>query len=144
VLAIGLLALAAAICGGEIMTDRTKPTRIPKVGRDRRLRPRYGIEVMARATIQLFGSTDTYELITENISETGVLLRGETKIIHLTASSILEVSLFVEGGNPIKFLGKWARNATDFSIGIAISEISIVDRRRLAEFMDTIQHNLVE
>jgi hypothetical protein len=115
-----------------------------KSGRERRLRPRFGIAVYAKATIQLFGSTNAYDLVTENISETGLLLNSDTKIDHLSAASILEVKLFLQEEDPIKFLAKWVRNASDFSIGIVISDISAPDRKRLSDFIYTVQQNEVD
>ena len=67
-----------------------------RVGRERRLRPRHRIEVQAKATIRLFGSSEAYDLTTENISESGFLLKSDSRLEHLNSSSILEVSIFLD------------------------------------------------
>jgi hypothetical protein len=129
---------------GDAASETGSVTVMGEKGRDRRLRPRFGVEVFAKATVQLFGSSNVYELVTENISETGLLLNCDARIDHLNAASILEVALYLEPGNPIKFLAKWVRNATTYSIGIVISEISPTDKNRLLDYIDTIQHNEVD
>ncbi len=109
-----------------------------KLGRDRRRMPRYSVDFETKAVIQLFGSPYRYELQTENISESGLLLRAPMKIDHLSAASILEVNLFINDARPIAFLAKWVRNATDCSIGIVISDIAPAERSRLLNFIESI------
>ncbi|MEZ4743805.1 MAG: PilZ domain-containing protein [Bdellovibrionota bacterium] len=104
--------------------------------KERRLKTRHRIKLESKAIIRLFGSKESYELQTENVSESGLLLTSKiNRLSHMNAASILEVSLFIEKENPINFLAKWVRNHNDYSVGIMITDIEAEEQKRLSDFI---------
>ena len=107
-------------------------------GRDRRVKPRYSINVRAKVKAKLFGTTFSYDLFTENISETGLLLVSTSDLSHFNAATLLEIWLFTEDDQtqkPIYFVAKYIRHAGLKMIGVRISDIDPEARAGYNEFL---------
>ena len=108
-------------------------------GRDRRIKPRFSINVRARVKAQLFGTTYSYELFTENISETGLLLMSDYDLSHFNPSTILEIWLYPPDAEkdtkPIYFIAKYIRHAATNMIGVRISDIEPEARAKYNDFL---------
>ncbi len=104
--------------------------------RDKRVKPRFKIQVAARIRAQLIGSSNAYEFVTENISESGLLVRQPPDHRHnFNEQTILEVWVRTEVGKEIFFFAKYVRQAGDAAFAMRIIDI---DPENLELFQDFI------
>jgi hypothetical protein len=128
--------------------------------RDKRVKPRFKIQVHARIKAQLIGSSSKFPFVTLNISESGVLLTEASaytedditpalpvdrnkKAPSATAPrhafnthSILEVWLYNDRNEEIFFFAKYVRKADDHSFAIRIIDIDATNARKYQEFIE--------
>jgi len=105
--------------------------------RDKRVKPRFKIEVHARIKAQLIGSSSKYPFVTENISESGLLVHHEVLSRHaFNKHSILEVWVSNDSGEEIYFFAKYVRKASDTSFAIKIIDIDGTNSKKYQDFID--------
>lgn len=82
----------------------------PKSGKERRLKPRFRINLNVKIKAQLIGSQFKYEFITEDLSETGLLIRHVGKgRVAFNDLSIIEAWLIPPDAESIFFYAKFVR-----------------------------------
>ncbi|SMF76766.1 PilZ domain-containing protein [Pseudobacteriovorax antillogorgiicola] len=85
-----------------------------KSGKERRLKPRFKISLHVRIEAQLIGSHYKYDFITEDLSETGLLIRHTGKgRVSFNELSIIEVWLYPPKLDPLFFYAKFVRFQKD-------------------------------
>lgn len=125
--------------------------------RDKRVKPRFKIQVHARIKAQLIGSSSKFPFVTENISESGVLLTHPNRYIDsevktglkedntfisakskhsFNQSSILEVWLYNDRNEEIYFFAKFVRKADENSFAIRIIDIDSANAKKYQEFLE--------
>ncbi len=105
--------------------------------RDKRVKPRFKIQVHARIKAQLIGSSSKFPFVTENISESGLLVHHEPMSRHaFNKHSILEVWVSNDQGEEIYFFAKYVRKANDTSFAIKIIDIDGVNSKKYQDFID--------
>lgn len=116
------------------MTDKPHPPR------DMRVKPRYKIQVEAKIRAQLIGSSSKFEFVTENISESGLLVSHPPGMRHaFNDKTILEVWLRTSPEQEIFFFAKYVRGASESSFAIRIIDI---DPENLEFFQDFISAHM--
>ncbi|NRA67889.1 MAG: PilZ domain-containing protein [Pseudobacteriovorax sp.] len=111
----------------------------PKSNRDRRLKPRYKISIHVRIEAQLIGSPMKYDFISEDISESGLLIRhtGRHKV-SFNKFSIIEVWLYPPESPPIFFFAKYIRFIPETQLlAIRISDIDREHADHYRIFLET-------
>jgi hypothetical protein len=112
--------------------------------RDKRVKPRFKIQVHARIKAQLIGSSSKFPFVTENISESGLLVTHEPMSRHaFNKHSILEVWVNNEQGEEIYFFAKYVRKASDTSFAIKIIDIDSANSRKYQDFIDSHRDEMV-
>ncbi len=112
------------------MSDKAHPPR------DSRVKPRYKIQVEAKIRAQLIGSSSKFEFVTENISESGLLVTHPPGLRHaFNDKTILEVWLRTSPEQEVFFFAKYVRVASENSFAIRIIDI---DPENLEIFQDFI------
>jgi hypothetical protein len=107
---------------------------------------RFYTEIPTRVDAKTFGSAETYTLKTINISKSGFLLASPPGFrVPFNESTLLELTVHVDGDEPIRFLGKVMRCEFDFEkkmkrYGINICEISAESKDRYSSFIDDTEH----
>ena|GEM_PF-2604396 len=105
--------------------------------RDKRVKPRFKIEVHAHIKAQLIGSSSKYPFITENISESGLLVNHPPGSRHaFNKHSILEVWVTNDQGDEIYFFAKYVRKANDHSFAIKIIDVDGANSKKYQDFID--------
>ncbi|WP_141733607.1 PilZ domain-containing protein [Oligoflexus tunisiensis] len=105
--------------------------------RDKRVKPRFKIQVHARIKAQLIGSSHKFPFVTENISESGLLVTHDPVSRHaFNKHSILEVWVNNELGEEIYFFAKYVRKASDTSFAIKIIDIDGANSKKYQDFID--------
>ncbi len=95
-----------------------------KLPKDKRIKPRFKIQVRAKITAQLIGSASRFEFVTENISESGLLVNHNPGSRHsFNSHSILEVWVVTDHHEEVYFFAKYVRKASDTSFAIKIIDI---------------------
>lgn len=105
--------------------------------RDRRMKPRFLINVRAKIRVQLIGSSSPLEFVTDNISENGLLLEylGKDRLIFNQAT-ILETWLDINESKPIFFVTKFVRYQTPTRVAIRIIDIDNETHTRYLRFIE--------
>lgn len=100
--------------------------------------PRYNINTKIKISAQLIGSRQRHDFITENISESGLLIRSQGSKLTFNQQSIIEAWVYPEGAedDPIFFICKFARKNDDLSIGIRITSIDEHNTERYFELIN--------
>lgn len=107
---------------------------------------RFSTEIPTRVDAKTFGSSELYTLKTINISKSGFLLASPPGFrVPFNESTLLELTVHVEGDEPIRFLGKVMRCEFDFEkkmkrYGINICEITAEARERYSSFIEDTEH----
>ncbi|HYX35872.1 MAG: PilZ domain-containing protein [Pseudobdellovibrionaceae bacterium] len=105
--------------------------------RDKRVKPRFKIQVHARIKAQLIGSSSKFPFVTENISESGLLVNHEPGSRHaFNKHSILEVWVSNDADEQIFFFAKYVRKASDTSFAIKIIDIDGMNSKKYQDFID--------
>ena len=105
--------------------------------RDKRVKPRFKIQVHARIKAQLIGSSSKFPFVTENISESGLLVNHEPVSRHaFNKHSILEVWVSNDAGEEIYFFAKYVRKASESSFAIKIIDIDGANSKKYQDFID--------
>ena len=106
--------------------------------RDQRVKPRFKIAVHARIKAQLIGSFHKLLFITENISESGLLVNHAVGARPgFNPQTILEVWLFDEAQNEIFFFAKYVRRASDTSFAMKIIDIDTANAKLYHDFINS-------
>ncbi len=114
------------------MSDQAGKTR------DKRTKPRIKVEVHAQIKAQLIGSATKYPFVTENISESGLLITHAPGFKPaFNKHSILEVWVQNDQGEEIFFFAKYVRKASDHSFGVKIIDIDGVNSKKYSDFIDS-------
>lgn len=112
--------------------------------RDQRVKPRFNIQVHARIKAQLIGSSSKYPFITENMSESGLLVQHESvPRPSFNTHSILEVWLSTDTGEEIYFFAKYVRKASDTSFAIRIIDIDDPNSTKYQDFIDAHREKII-
>ena len=112
--------------------------------RDKRVKPRFKIEVHAKIKAQLIGSSNRYAFITENISESGLLVTYPEGSRHsFNSHSILEVWVANDRNEPIYFFAKFVRKAGDLAFAIKIIDIDSINAKKYQEFIDAHRDSVI-
>lgn len=119
----------------------SEPKQMP---RDTRIKPRFKIAVQARIRAQLIGSSSKFDFVTENISESGLLVTHPTNFNPgFNNHTILEVWIKTDKGEEVFFFAKYVRKASESSFAINIIDIDPANNEILQEFiyglMDTVE-----
>ena len=111
-------------------------TDAKQLNRDTRIKPRFKIRVQAKIRAQLIGSDSRFDFVTENISESGLLVTHPANVKHgFNPHTILEVWIRNERNEEIFFFAKFVRRATDTSFAITISDIDAVNGEMFQDFI---------
>ena len=113
---------------------------------EKRIADRFTVEVDALLYAGAIGTGAQYEFRTVNISETGMLIRSSTKVLHLNSSSILEVYLYPDSNKkekPIFLFVRWRRQQDEYSIGVQIADVDDENTRRYAAFIENVKKSRV-
>jgi hypothetical protein len=106
--------------------------------RDKRVKPRFKIQVHAHIKAQLIGSSSKFPFVTENISESGLLVNHGPASRHaFNKHSILEVWVSNDSGEEIYFFAKYVRRASDTSFAIKIIDIDSANSKKYQDFIDS-------
>ncbi len=106
------------------------------LNRDTRIKPRFKIQVQAKIRAQLIGSDSRFDFLTENISESGLLVTHQPNVKHgFNNHTILEVWVKTELNEEIFFFAKFVRKATDTSFAITISDIDAANGELFQDFI---------
>ncbi|MFW7381877.1 MAG: PilZ domain-containing protein [Oligoflexus sp.] len=105
--------------------------------RDRRMKPRFLINIRAKIRVQLIGSSSPLEFVAENISENGLLLdyMGKERLIF-NQSTILETWLDINESKPIFFVTKFVRYHSENRVAIRIIDIDNDTHERYLRFIE--------
>lgn len=107
---------------------------------------RFKTEIPTRIDARTFGSPEIYTLKTINVSKSGFLLASPPGFrVPFNESTLLELTVHVDDGEPISFLGKVIRCEFDFEkkmkrFGINICEITSDSRERYHNFIEDVEH----
>ena len=115
----------------ETMRAKDKPSK------ERRLKPRFKIRIHLKIQAQLIGSNYRYQFESEDLSETGLLIRY-TGVDRVTFNelSIIETWLYPPDIEPIFFYAKFVRyQADDQCLAIRIIDIDAEEFRRYQDFI---------
>jgi len=105
--------------------------------RDKRVKPRFKIQVRTRIKAQLIGSSTKFTFVTENISESGLLVNHEPSSRHaFNKHSILEVWVRDDAGDEIYFFAKYVRKDSETSFAIRIIDIDGINSKKYQDFID--------
>lgn len=113
---------------------------------EKRIAERFTVTVDALVRAGTIGTGAQHDFHTVNISETGMLLRCDQKVLHLNASSILELYLYPDNDkkeNPIFLFVRWVRQQDEFSIGVQIADVDDDNTRRYAAFLENAKKSVV-
>lgn len=106
--------------------------------RDKRTKPRIKVQIHAKIKAQLIGSANKYPFITENISESGLLVTHVSHFRHsFNSHSILEVWVQNDREEEIFFFAKYVRKASETSFAIRIIDIDPTNVKKYQEFIDS-------
>ncbi len=112
--------------------------------RDKRVKPRFKIEVHARIKAQLIGSSSKYPFITENISESGLLVNHPAGSRHsFNKHSILEIWVLNDRDEEIYFFAKYVRKAGDKAFAVKIIDIDAANSKKYQEFIEAHRDALI-
>ncbi len=104
--------------------------------KDQRAKPRFKIAVHAHIKAQLIGSFNKYPFITENISESGLLVNHPVNMRPgFNVQTILEVWLLDDNGNEIFFFAKYVRKASESSFAIKVIDIDLNNAKLYYDFI---------
>ncbi len=104
--------------------------------KDQRVKPRFKIQVHAHIKAQLIGSSSKYPFITDNISESGLLVNHPPGSRHaFNKDSILEVWVTNEHGDEIFFFAKYVRKASNNSFAIKIIDVDGANSKKYQDFI---------
>ena len=110
--------------------------------RDQRVKPRFKIMVHARIKAQLIGSATLLIFVTENISESGLLVNhAEGTRPPFNTQTILEVWLQDADQKEIFFFAKYVRRATETSFAIKIIDIDTANAELYHAFVHSVRDN---
>lgn len=109
---------------------------LKNLARDTRIKPRFKIQVQAKIRAQLIGSSSKFDFMTENISESGLLVNHAAAVNPgFNQHTILEVWIKTDDGIEIFFFAKYVRKATDTSFAITVIDIDPENNELMQDFI---------
>ena len=104
------------------------------MAKEQRQKPRYRLQSSLKAKVHSMGSKDLYDIVVENLSESGMLIFCPDSTLPYSTSSILELEMNIPEGT-VQFLAKIARFAEESRVGIRIIQIEEGSESRLRHFL---------
>lgn len=114
--------------------------------RERRVKPRFKISIKVRIEASLIGSRHRYDFISEDISESGLLIRhtGRDRV-GFNELSIIESWLYPPGRDPIFFYAKFVRFSQETQyLAIRIIDIEREEFEKYRDFIASHASEIVE
>lgn len=111
-------------------------SRVASSGKDRRIKPRFEIAIHAKIQAKLIGAATRVDFVTDNISESGLLLFYEGKDrLAFNEHTILEVWLYTDTDDVLFFFAKFVRYQEGNRVAIRIIDMDAETIKKYSHFI---------
>ncbi len=111
-------------------------SRAVNTGKDRRIKPRFEVAIHARIQAKLIGAATRVDFMTDNISESGLLLQYSGKDqLAFNEHTILEVWLYTDTDDVLFFFAKFVRYQDGGKVAIRIVDMDAETIKKYSHFI---------